>query len=108
MKSMEMKEVFADIIVDISHEALDRVFQYRIPPSLKERIFPGCRVLVPFGAGNREIEGYVIALKDQPDYDPAKIKEIISALEGSFLVETQMVKVAEFLRRQYGSTMIQA
>ena len=26
--------MFADIIIDITHEKLDRVFQYRIPPEL--------------------------------------------------------------------------
>ena len=29
-----MSEQYADIIIDISHENVDRVFQYRIPPAL--------------------------------------------------------------------------
>lgn len=55
------EELFADIIIDISHEALDKVFQYRVPFSLRGAVTPGVRVCVPFGAGNREREGYVIA-----------------------------------------------
>ena len=49
---------YADIIIDISHEALDKVFQYRVPLSLWEEVQPGSRVFVPFGRGNRETEGY--------------------------------------------------
>ena len=29
---------YANVIVDISHEKLDRVFQYRIPEHLKEHL----------------------------------------------------------------------
>ena len=40
---------YADIIIDISHEKLDKTFQYRIPESLEGRIFVGTPVRVPFG-----------------------------------------------------------
>ena len=43
-----MDERYADVVVDISHEKLDRSFQYRIPPELGERIRPGSRVWIPF------------------------------------------------------------
>ena len=55
---------FANVIVDISHERLDRTFQYRIPERLKDRLQPGSRVRIPFGGGNRMIEGYVTELTD--------------------------------------------
>ena len=109
IKGNEMgEEIFADIIIDISHEALDKVFQYRVPLSLRDAVTPGVRVCVPFGAGNREKEGYVIALKKEPDYDVNKIKEITRVAEGSLTVESQLIQVAAFLKRRYGSSMIQA
>ena len=37
---------YADIIIDISHEALDRVFQYRVPLSLWKEVRPGSRLLI--------------------------------------------------------------
>ena len=83
------EERFADIIIDISHEALDKVFQYRVPFSLWEQVRPGVRVNVPFGAGNRQREGYVVALKTEPDYERSKIKEIRSVVEESLPVEGQ-------------------
>ena len=51
--------VYANVIVDISQEKLDRPFQYRIPDELKGKITAGTAVIVPFGAGNRELAAYV-------------------------------------------------
>ncbi len=53
-------------------------------------------------------KGYVIALKKKPDYDVNKIKEITRVAEGSLTVESQLIQVAAFLKRRYGSSMIQA
>ena len=51
--------MYADIIVDITHEKLDKVFQYRIPSHLEGMLKVGMEVVVPFGMGNKEIKGYV-------------------------------------------------
>ena len=50
--------MFADIIIDITHEKLDKVFQYRIPPELEGVLQVGMEVIVPFGKGNKETHGY--------------------------------------------------
>lgn len=105
---MSMKEKFADIIIDISHEALDRTFVYRIPEKLQETVGPGSRVSVPFGKYDRKTEGYVIALRDEPGYDPEKVKAIIEVVPDSISVESQLIQVADHMRKTYGSTMIQA
>ena len=65
---------YADVIVDISAEQLDRHFQYRIPKTLEKEVCPGVPVEIPFGAGNKKIRGYVVRVTDKPDYDPKKIK----------------------------------
>ena len=41
--------MYADIVIDISHESLDRPFQYRIQKVLWGRFSTGMWVLVPFG-----------------------------------------------------------
>lgn len=100
--------LYADVVIDISHEALDKIFQYRVPLSLWETVKPGVRVCVPFGKGNRETEGYVVAIGREADYDPDKMKEILRVVEGSLSVESQLIQVADFLKKQYGSSMIAA
>lgn len=71
-----LNTLYADIIVDISHEKLDRTFQYRVPESLRGRLEPGACVMIPFGNGNRLIKGYVVALGETCQFAPEKIKDI--------------------------------
>ena len=103
-----MSKLFADIIINISHEALDRVFQYEVPLPLRGDIFVGCQVTVPFGRGNKSQTGFVVRLTEKPDYEESKIKSILSLSENAVSVEEKMIRLAGWIREQYGSTMIQA
>lgn len=103
-----MTERYADIIVDISHEKVDRPFQYKIPQELSDAVYPGVRVHVPFGAGNRDKVGYVVDLSEEPDYPVEKIKSITSVDDKGITVEGSQIQIAYWLKRQYGSTMIAA
>lgn len=99
---------FANIIVDISHEKLDRPFQYIIPERLYDEVKVGCQVEVPFGKGGRIITGYVIEITTQPEIEVQRIKEVIGVKKGSLAVESQLISLAWFIRQQYGSTMNRA
>ena len=68
--------MYADIVIDISHESLDRPFQYRIPESLVGQVQPGMWVLVPFGRGNTQKKGFVLKLGTKANIDPDRIKEL--------------------------------
>lgn len=103
-----MKKEYADIIVDISHEKLDRAFQYEIPQELRGTVQPGMRVKFPFGNGNRTTNGYVINISNEASYDPAKIKKILEIPAGSATIESRLIALAAWIRENYGSTMIQA
>lgn len=100
--------MYADIIIDISHEKLDKVFQYRIPDGMLAHLQVGMQVRVPFGGGNRLRTGYVTDITDHTDYDPAKIKEIAQIIEESVPIESQLIALAAWMRRNYGGTMNQA
>lgn len=100
--------MYADIIIDITHEKLDKVFQYRIPSHLEGMLKVGTEVVVPFGRGNKETKGYVTALSDQTDYDEAKIKLVLGVAEGSMQIEAKLVALAAWMKERYGGTMIQA
>lgn len=100
--------MYADIILDISHEKLDRPFQYRIPEELAGDVAIGTMVNVPFGRGNREQAGYVIGLSEKAALAPEKIKTITSVVSGRVGPVSRMIELAAWLRRNYGSTMSQA
>lgn len=99
---------FANIIVDISHEKLDRPFGYIIPERLEKEITVGTVVVIPFGKGNRQIKGYVIEITQSPSYEVDKMKEIIDVEKGATHVESQLINLAGWIRENYGSTMNQA
>ena len=90
--------MYADIIIDITHEKLDKVFQYRIPSHLEGMLKVGTEVVVPFGRGNKETKGYVTALSDQTDYDEAKIKPVLGVAEGSMQIEAKLVALAAWMK----------
>lgn len=100
--------MFANIIIDITHEKLDKIFQYRIPSHLENALFAGMEVLVPFGRGNRLTKGYVIGFSDTCDYDLSRIKEIQEISRKGVAIEGKLVALAAWMKNHYGGTMIQA
>ena len=100
--------MFADVIVDISVEALDRTFQYRIPEQLRQQVSIGSRVKIPFGRGNRPIMGFVVGISEEAKWPPEKIKELLSLEEKDVPIEGRMLKLAAWIRNRYGTTMNEA
>ena len=99
---------YANVIIDISHEKVDRPFQYRIPDRLKETLDVGDPVFVPFGRGNTQRKGYVVAFTDDADWDPDKIKEIQGIVKDNVSAQDISIKLAAWMKHHYGSTMIAA
>ncbi len=105
---MNNQNLFADIIVDITNENLDKTFQYLVPDSMKEILKPGMQVKVPFGNGSRTIRGYVIQVTEYPAIELERMKEIEEIVEQGNSIEARLISLAAWIREQYGSTMIQA
>lgn len=97
---------YANIIVDISLDKLDKTFQYAIPSQLQEQIHPGVQVDIPFG--KRTLTGYVVEMTEEPEFDVDKIRPLIGIHEGSVPMESQLIEMAAWIRKNYGSTMNQA
>ena len=97
---------YANIIVDISHEKLDKTFQYLIPDALTEEVRLGVLVDIPFG--NRSITGYVVELTDEPEFDVSRLKPIIGVKKDHVPIESQLIALAGWMRQNYGGTMNQA
>jgi len=95
--------LYAELIVDISHEAVDKSFTYRIPEGMVLHV--GDPVLVPFGRGKRK--GYVLSIKETTDYPEEKIREIRSLLEKEFSVEEELLGLALWMSEEYGSSLVQ-
>ena len=111
-KSKNGKEMsdanYASIIIDISHEKVDRPFQYRIPENLLAEVRIGTCVQIPFGAGNRLRKGYVIELSHKPEIAEDRIKDITDISDENLPAEAVFIRLAVWMKEQYGSTMINA
>lgn len=99
---------FANIIVDISHENVDRPFQYRIPNALMGELEVGMAVMIPFGRANKRIKGYVMEITNRVDYDEMKLKEVDSIVKDGISAQADSIKLAWWIKENYGSTMIAA
>lgn len=100
--------MYADIIIDITHEKLDKVFQYLVPEELEADLRVGMEVWVPFGRGNKETRGYVVGFSYETDYDLTKMKPILRIADDRMQIESRLVALAAWMKEVYGGTMIQA
>ena len=103
-----MNKLYADVIVDISHEKLDKTFQYCVPDSIAGILETGMCVDIPFGNGNKLRKGYVVGLGDTCKFDPGRMKAIRGISRSSAEMEDRMIALAGWIRKNYGCTMIQA
>ena len=101
---------YAEVIIDIAYNKLDRPFTYKVPDRMQKTLQTGSLVLVPFGKGNVMRKGYVIALKDECELPPDKVKEIAEMPVGDSGYSEDpdgaaAIALAAWMKRQYGSTM---
>ena len=97
-----MSERYADVIVDLSSEQVDRLFTYRVPEGMT--LAPGQRVEVPFGP--RVLEGFVIARKDSCDLEEDKVKDIRRTLEDYPVILPELIELAQWMKRKYHCNLV--
>ena len=102
------EKLYANVIIDISHEKVDRLFQYKIPEELVNEIVLGDCVDVPFGKGDTKRKAYVLEITDKNNYPEEKIKSILSINRSQVSVEQDALKLAIWMKNTYGSTTIAA
>ena len=96
--------MFADVIVDIVHSEVDKVFEYSF--NADSGICPGCRVCVPFG--NKFIEGFVINVKNTSNFNPQKIKPIVKVLDSKPVLTQDTLQLMHFISKKYYVSKAQA
>ncbi len=95
--------MIAKIAVAAATYAIDKPYSYRIPE--KMLLFPGQRVIVPFGRGNRRTEGVVLSVETGEE---EKLKTVEQCLDQEPLLADTMLRLAAFLRERYFCTFYDA
>lgn len=93
----------AEVIVDVAHSNIDRVFDYYLDDSM-ENVGVGMRVLVPFGG--RKIEGFIVKTKDNTKVAKNKMKSIIKAIDDYQVISENQLKLAFWMKRQYACLLV--
>jgi primosomal protein N' (replication factor Y) (superfamily II helicase) len=83
----------ASVIVDVPASLTDREFDYLIPDKWRGMIQPGMRVIVPFGP--RKIQGFVMGLKSQSDFE--KLKEIVEPMDLVPVLNQELLDLGHWL-----------
>ncbi|VPO09303.1 primosomal protein N' [Streptococcus pneumoniae] len=98
----------AKIIVDVPLMQTDQPYSYRIPEEFEGMLEVGMRVHVPFGKGNRLIQGIVLGLESQSDGEEMEqdLKDIAEVLDFSPVLTPEQLWLAEELRKSVFSYKI--
>ncbi|HFU4011677.1 primosomal protein N' [Streptococcus suis] len=89
--------MLAEIIVDVPLMQTDKPYSYRIPSQWEGMVQIGVRVHVPFGKGNRLIQGIIVGLLDEPASEDTK--DIAEILDFRPVLTTEQLWLAEQLRK---------
>lgn len=100
--------LFAEVIVANKCKETDRTYSYLIPKDMEEKVAVGSRVIVPFGMGNKQLEGYVLDIKDSIDFSVSRIKPVVRTLDEEPVMSPQLVELAKWMKEKYLSYYIDA
>lgn len=96
--------MYAQIIIKTINQNVDKVFEYKIPNEL-ENISLGMRVKIPFGKSNKLIEGYIVGLSQNANFDENKIKYIDSLCDSYPVFTSETIQLAKYMQEKYYCTL---
>lgn len=86
----------AGIAVENSVYHFDKIFDYIVPCELVPSAVAGCRVIVPFGRGNKKKQGIIMYVKIADE--KGDLKEIVSILDKSPVLNSSLIKLVSFIK----------
>lgn len=88
--------MIAQVIVDVPTMQTNQPFSYQIPSALELFVAVGMRVEVPFGNGNRHIQGFIVAISDEmPVAHKTELKEIVRLLDVYPVLNHELLQLAD-------------
>ena len=93
--------MYAEIIINSDALEVDRLFTYKVPEELQWIISAGHRVMVPFGMGNKKVEGFVYSLITDDIEITYRIKNIVKLCDDEPILTIDDLKLIVFLRKKY-------
>ena len=92
----------AQVIVDVPTMQTDQPYSYLIPENLSDVVSVGMRVEVPFGNGNRHIQGFVLAIEqvhpEKMTQDKIELKPLIRCLDLQPVLNEELLQLADYMK----------
>lgn len=101
---------YAGVIVNNDSIKVDKIFTYKVPEVLKNKIALGQRVKVPFGMGNKNIDGFVVQLYEFIELDSKsinKLKAIIEISDDFQVIKEKDIALIGIMRSKYLCTYLE-
>ena len=93
------------VAVSAAPYSIDKPYSYLVPESLAAAAVPGVRVMVPFGRGNKESEGLILARVQEPKLPGSKaIRQI---LDPEPVLDKAGIDLALWMRGRYFCTVFE-
>lgn len=96
---------YAGIIINNESSKVDRPFTYKIPDEMLQHVRLGLRVKVPFGKGNRVVDGFIVELYDTFD-KIAVLKNIIKICDDFTVIREKDIELIKIMREKYMCTYL--
>ncbi|MDL2248834.1 primosomal protein N' [Tyzzerella sp. OttesenSCG-928-J15] len=98
--------LIAQIIVSINNANVDKPFSYIIPSELENKAVRGMRVVVPFGRGNKPVEGFIVDIRQMSEADEEMgLKAILKVPDKAPLINEDLMLLAQWMQDKYYSTL---
>lgn len=88
--------VIAKVALEKTTLSFDKLYSYCVPDAIAPTLQPGCRVIVPFGGGNKVRQGIVLELDEG---SPDKLKEVSSLIDPVPLLNSELLSLLVMVRR---------
>lgn len=88
------------VIVDVPAMQTNQPYTYVVPPGLANVIQLGMRVVVPFGKGNRLIQGFIVGVEQETDLKISELKEIVSNIDLQPVLSIELLALSDWLAKQ--------
>ncbi len=92
------------VLVELSNKNVDKIFDYKVPKELEEKIKIGIRIIVPFG--RMTVQGFVLEIKN--DDNKYELKEIIEVSDEDIILTGELLELGKEISKLTLSTLISA
>ncbi|MDR0921711.1 MAG: primosomal protein N' [Lactobacillales bacterium] len=92
--------ITCEVIVDVPAMQTDQPYSYIVPFALSESLQVGMRVIVPFGKGNRLVQGFVVGMNQAVKNETQELKEIVSVMDLVPVLNTELLALADYMKEK--------